>query len=97
MARPYRLMYGLLYPAVLGTVLVGLFSLIYMLIETESSTRPAFGVDKLILTLGVVFHFIVDYILAQEAPERGWRGFTVDCGVLVGLWVVYSSQMVRPG
>lgn len=90
-ARPYRLMYGLLYPAILGTVLVGILSLISRLIEAEPATRLEFGIGKLVLTLGVVVHFIVDYILAQEAPEHGWRGFVVDCGVLVGLWVAAAS------
>ncbi len=90
--RLYRLMYGLLYPAILGTVLVGILSLISKLIEAESAgTRLEFGTGKLILTLGIVVHFIVDYVLAQEAPERGWRGFGVDCGVLVGLWVAAAS------
>jgi hypothetical protein len=90
-ARLHKLMYGLLYPAILGTVLVGILSLISKLIEAEPATRIEFGAGKLILTFGIVIHFIVDYILAQEAPERGWGGFVVDCGVLAGLWVAAAS------
>jgi hypothetical protein len=84
-------MYGLLYPAVLGTVLVGILSLISNLIEAAPTGRTEFGVGQLILTLGIVVHFIVDYILAQEAPERGWGGFAIDCGVLAGLWIAAAS------
>src|SRR5829696_2515095 len=89
--RPYRLMYGLLYPAILGTVLVGILSLVTKLIEAEPSARPTFGIAKLILTLGIVVHFIVDYVLAQEAPEHGWCGFMIDGGVLAGLWIAAAS------
>lgn len=91
MPRAHRLMYGLLYPAVLGTVLLNIFSPLSRLVGGEAVAAPEFGIGKLILTLGVTFHFIVDYVLSQEAPEHGWGGLAIDCFVLAGLWAAAAS------
>jgi hypothetical protein len=84
-------MYALLYPAVLGTVLLDIFGLLSTIVEGESIAGPNFGIGKLVLTTGIVVHFIVDFLLAQEAPEHGWTGFVFDCSVLAGLWVAAAS------
>jgi hypothetical protein len=87
-------MYGLLYPAVLGTVLINLFIPLSRFVQGRAIGGPEFGVAKLVLTLGVVFHFIVDYLVAQEAPEHGWLGFSFDCCILMGLWTAAASVYV---
>lgn len=91
MSRAYRLMYGLLYPAVLGTVLLNIFFPLSRLVGGGSVAAPEFGIGKLVIAVGVTFHFIVDYMLSQEAPEHSWRGFAINCVVLVGLWVAGAS------
>ena len=90
MARPHRLMYGLLYPAVLGTVFVNLFPPLMRLVANQTTNDPEICV-KLVLALGIVFHFIVDYLLAQEAPDHGWPGFAIDLLVLIALWTSAAS------
>src|SRR4051812_21431244 len=91
MSRLHRLMYGLLYPAVLGTVLLNIFTPLSRLVEGGPVTTSEFGLGKLVLTAGITFHFIVDYVLSQEAPEHGWRGFAINCAVLAGLWTAAAS------
>ncbi len=88
-------MYSLLYPAVLGTVLLNVFVFLSKVVEGESISGSDFGIGKLVLTFGIVVHFIVDYILGQEAPEHGWRGFWLDCGILGGLWVAAASVHIN--
>jgi hypothetical protein len=83
-------MYGLLYPAVLGTVFFNLFPSVWQLIEGQPVAGPQQPI-KLLLTLGIVFHFIVDYVLAQEAPDGGWRGFILEFCMLIALWTAAAS------
>ena len=57
MPKAHRLMYSLIYPAVLGTVLINLFIPLSKCVSGQPINAPEFTVAKLILTLGIVFHF----------------------------------------
>jgi hypothetical protein len=95
MPRLQRLMYALLYPAVLGTVFVGLLPALVALLRGQSIAGSEMGTEigiaKTTLTLGIVLHFVVDYLFAQEVPQYGWRGFVLDLGILLALWAAAGS------
>lgn len=91
MSRAHDLMYGLIYPAVLGTVLINLFIPLSNLASGQSLAAPEFTISKLILTLGIVFHFIIDYMFAKEAQDHEWQGFYIDILILVGLWIAAAG------
>lgn len=99
--RLHRLMYGLLYPAVLGTVIMGflppLLNLALTVVTQGIRAIPAWALAKLVLTLGIVLHFTVDYVLAQDAPNYGWGGFVLEIGILLTLWMAASAvQLSSP-
>jgi len=91
MPKAHRLMYSLIYPAVLGTVLINVFIPISNFISGQLIYGTKFTFIKLFLTVGIVFHFAVDYLFAEEAQENGWKGFFIDTLILMGLWIAASS------
>lgn len=90
MSRLHHLMYGLLYPAVLGTVIVNVLPSVFQLAAGQPGSDLQLLI-KLLLTLGIAFHFAVDYVFAGEAPEHGWLGLVLDSGILLSLWAAATS------
>ncbi len=81
-------MYSSLYPAVLGTVLLNVFVFLSKVVEGESISGSDFGIGKLVLTFGIVVHFIVDYILARKHQSTDGVGF----GLTAAFSVDYGWQ-----
>jgi hypothetical protein len=88
--RLKRLIFNLFYPAVLGTFFVSLLPA-----GVESLRRGldlSTGVDwKLLTSLLIVAHFVVDYIFTEEVRLYKTGMFTLDFVVIFLLYTAYSS------
>jgi hypothetical protein len=89
----HRLMFGLLYPAVLGTFF---FSLLPALFGGPNQTtgRPATG--KTVAGCLVVLHFVVDFHLTSSLPSKDYSfgGFVVDLLILIALFQAFDALNV---
>ena len=83
-ARLKRLVFNLLYPAVLGTFFVSLLP------AAVGSLRSGFHL-KTVLCILIVSHFVIDYLFSEEV--RDYRAFTflLDVAVIVLLYLAYSA------
>jgi hypothetical protein len=88
------LMFGLLYPAVLGTFLYSLLP------ETLQALRAPLQIDtlqgtKLVLSFLLIAHFLVDFYLTQqvalESKEYPPIAFVLDVLVVLALFVAYDT------
>jgi hypothetical protein len=92
----YRLMFGLLYPAVLGSFFFSLLPVLFG-VRPEASERVAIG--KTVAGCLVVFHFIVDFHLTSSLPAGRYSrgGFLVDLLILIALFRAFDSLNIsRP-
>jgi len=88
------LMFGLLYPAVLGTFLYSLLP------ETLQALRAPLQVDplqwtKLVLSFLLIAHFLIDFYLTQQVALESERyptsAFVLDLLVVLALFVAYHT------
>jgi len=79
----YRLMYGLLYPAVLGAIFYEVLPLIFRVSDI--------GLLKELLAALIVIHFAVDYATVGGIRQYGWLPFFFDLVVICALYVAFSK------
>ena len=86
----HRLMFGLLYPAVLGTFF---FSLLPVLFGTGSDKIERPSTTKTLTGCLVVLHFIVDFHLASSLPPKEYSlgGFILDLLILGFLFRAFNA------
>lgn len=89
----HRLMFGLLYPAVLGSFFFLLLPAVFGA-RTETSDRVPIG--KNLTGWMVVLHFIVDFHLTSSLPAGCYRrdGFLIDLLILIALFKAFDSLNV---
>ncbi|HET9226223.1 MAG TPA: hypothetical protein VFR31_06125 [Thermoanaerobaculia bacterium] len=83
-------MFGLLYPAVLGSFFFLLLPVMFGMKREESEKV---GTSKALAGCLVVFHFIVDFHLTGSLPavEYSSGGFLVDLMILIALFRAFDS------
>ena len=97
----HRLMFGLFYPAVLGTLFFSLLSKLSRIltqprpwVAAGSATPPKRAAGCLI-----VLHFVVDFQLTSSIPARDYTipGFLVDLLILFTLFLAFDALNIgRP-
>ena len=95
--RRRRLMFGLVYPAVLGTLLYSLLPEVagFLAALTRLLATPA-G-PKLAVALLIVAHFAIDYVLASEVARYGPLRLAIDTIVVFLLFLAYQGvNLSRP-
>src|SRR5690348_7095940 len=92
----HRLMFGLLYPAVLGSFFFLLLPVVFGM-RCEASEKVPTG--KTIAGCLLVFHFVVDFHLTGSLPAMDYSsgGFLVDLIILIALFRAFDSLNIsRP-
>ncbi|HVR98243.1 MAG TPA: hypothetical protein VMW27_16620 [Thermoanaerobaculia bacterium] len=91
-------MFGLLYPAVLGSFFFLLLPVLFGA-RSETSERVQVGLGKTVSGCLVVYHFIVDFHLTSSLPAERYSsgGFIMDLLILVALFRAFDALNIsRP-
>jgi hypothetical protein len=83
-----RLLFNLLYPAVLGTLFVSLLP------ATADSLRGGVSM-KLAVCWLIVAHFVIDYVFTEEVREYRALTFVLDFLVVVMLYVAFTAVQLE--
>lgn len=82
--------FGLLYPAVLGTVFV----------ELAGGVRAGLTGVKWAFVLLILGHFLIDYLITSKIPGYGSRKFIIDTAVVlllgIAFYAINSSESTEP-
>lgn len=88
------LMFGLLYPAILGTLFYSLLPEALKVVRAPMELSALQGV-KLLIAFLLVAHFLVDFYLTQqvalETTKYTPRLFLLDLGIVLALFVAYET------
>src|SRR3954447_16563340 len=97
----HRLMFGLLYPAVLGTLFFSLLPELARILTQLAQKRTGGEEEKSarIKTVAgclIVLHFVVDFQLTSSIPDQSYKvlGFIVDLVILFVLFLAFDASNV---